>query len=122
MAEGGLTASTAVVYRPGMKLQLRDLVYSLFYATACGGLVYCCASCLWRIAEVPAGSKVLFVIMVFFGGYGAYLCGQTAVEILQGTRRLDQEDSDQETTVVQATGSVEVVAAVVSAAVDGTSP
>jgi len=117
-----LTASTAVVYRPGMKLQLRDLVYSLFYATACGGLVYCCASCLWRLAEVPAGSKVLFVVMVFFGGYGAYLCGQTAVEILQGTRRLDQEDSDQETTVVQATGSVEVVAAVVSAAVDGTSP
>ena len=121
MAEGGLTAPTAVVYRPEMKLQFRDLVYALFYATACGGLVYCCASCLWRLAEVPAGSKVLFVVMVFFGGYGAYLCGQTAVEILQGTRRLDQEDSDQETTV-QSTGSAEVAAAVVSAAVDGTSP
>ena len=120
-AESGLTASTAVVYRPGMKVQLRDLAYSLFYATACGGLVYCCASCLWRIAEVPSGNKTLFVVMVFFGGYGAYLCGQTSVEILQGARRRDEEEPVDGTTVY-ATGSPEVATAIVSTVSENTSP
>ena len=113
--------ATAVVYRPDMRLQVRDLFYSLFYAIACGGLVYCCASCLWRLTEVPTGSKTLFVVMVFFGGYGAYLCGQTSVEILQGGRRIDEEQPADETTV-QATGSVEVAAAIAPAAIDNTSP
>ncbi|MEE3285656.1 MAG: hypothetical protein VX311_13830 [Planctomycetota bacterium] len=113
--------ATAVVYRPGMRLQVRDLFYSLFYAIACGGLVYCCASCLWRLTEVPTGSKTLFVVMVFFGGYGAYLCGQTSVEILQGARRVDEEEPADETTA-QTTGLAEVSAAVVSTAIDNTSP
>ena len=67
---------------------MRELVYAALYAAACAGLVYCCASSLWRIGDVPGAAKVLFAVLVFFGAYGAYLCGQTSVEIVQSLNRL----------------------------------
>jgi len=69
-----------------MKRKLREVLYAGMYATACVGLVYCCGSCLWRIGGLASGT-LLFGILVLFGGYGAFLCGQTAVEILQGLKR-----------------------------------
>ena len=69
-----------------MKRKVREVLYAGMYATACVGLVYCCGSCLWRIGGLASG-KLLFGILVLFGGYGAFLCGQTAVEILQGLKR-----------------------------------
>ena len=78
-----------------MRETVRELVYAVFYAGACAGLVYCCGSSLWRLGYVPAGSRVLFVVMVFFGGYGAYLCGQTSVEIVQALRKTDEADEEQ---------------------------
>jgi len=82
-----LTGVSRVVYRPGMRVKVRELLYALLYAVACAGLVYCCGSSLWRIGEVPVGSKVLFAVMIFFGAYGAYLCGQTSLEIVQAVLR-----------------------------------
>ncbi len=76
-----------MVYRPGMRVKVRELLYGLLYGGACAGLVYCCGSSLWRIGSVPDGSKVLFAVMIFFGAYGAYLCGQTSLEIVQAVLR-----------------------------------
>ena len=84
-----------VVYRSEMMAKLREVVYAVLYAGACAGLVYCCASSLWRIGEVPGGSKVLFAVMIFFGAYGAYLCGQTSVEIMQSLRKQNEADDGQ---------------------------
>ena len=81
-----------VVYRPRMRVVVRELLYAALYAAACAGLVYCCASSLWRIGDVPGRSKVLFAVMVFFGAYGAYLCGQTSVEIMQSLRKQNEAD------------------------------
>ena len=89
-----MTTAWGVVYRPLMLVKVREIVYAVLYAGACAGLVYCCGSSLWRIGEVPGGSKVLFVVMVFFGGYGAYLCGQTSVEIVQSLRKTAEADED----------------------------
>jgi len=69
-----------------MKRKVRELLYAGMYATASVGLVYCCGSCLWRIGDLASG-QLLFGILVLFGGYGAFLCGQTAVEILQGLQQ-----------------------------------
>ncbi len=70
-----------------MGVKVREFLYALLYAFACAGLVYCCGSSLWRIGDVPGGSKMLFAVMIFFGGYGAYLCGQTSLEIVQAVLR-----------------------------------
>ena len=83
-----MTVGLGVVYRPGMRAVMRELVYAALYAAACAGLVYCCASSLWRIGDVPGVAKVRFAVLVFFGAYGAYLCGQTSVEIFQSLNRL----------------------------------
>ena len=69
-----------------MKRKVRELLYAGMYATSCVGLVYCCGSCLWRIGDLASG-QLLFGILVHFGGYGAFLCGQAAVEILQGLQQ-----------------------------------
>ena len=69
-----------------MKRKLREVLYAGMYATACVGLVYCCGACLWRSGDLASG-QLLFGILVLFGGYGAFLCGQTAVEILQGLQQ-----------------------------------
>ncbi len=61
----------------------KELVYALLYAAAAGGLVYCCGSSVGRIGSVPGVSRPIYLIMVSFGGYGAWLCGQTSVEIVQ---------------------------------------
>jgi hypothetical protein len=37
---------------------------------------------------------VLFGVMIFFGGYGAYLCGQTSVEIVQAVLRPGNEAAE----------------------------
>lgn len=78
---------SGVVYRPVMRVKVREFLYALLYGLACAGLVYCCGSSLWRIGDVPGGSKMLFAVMIFFGGYGAYLCGQTSLEIVQAVLR-----------------------------------
>jgi len=112
-----------VVYRPGMRVKVRELVYAVLYAGACGGLVYCCGSSLWRIGDVPGGSKVLFAVMVFFGAYGAYLCGQTSVEIVQSLCKPGEAEeepgSEEEGDSSDALGAVavEAAAAVVAATV-----
>ena len=92
-----------VVYRPRMRAVMRELVYAVLYAAACAGLVYCCASSLWRIGDVPGAAKVLLAVLVCFGAYGAYLCGQTSVEIVQSLNTLGdavepeaEEDSSSE--------------------------
>ena len=85
-----MTCVEEVVYRPRMRAVVRELVYAALYAAACAGLVYCCASSLWRIGDVPGASKVLFAVLVFFGAYGAYLCGQTSVEIVQSLSKLGE--------------------------------
>ena len=69
-----------------MRRKVRELLYAGMYATSSVGLVYCCGSCLWRIGDLASG-QLLFGILVLFGGYGAFLCGQTAVEILQGLQQ-----------------------------------
>ena len=76
-----------MVYRPVMRVKLQEILYALLYGIACVGLVYCCGSSLWRIGDVPGGSKLLFAVMIFFGAYGAYLCGQTSLEIVQAVLR-----------------------------------
>ena len=70
-----------------MAVKVREILYAVLYAVACAGLVYCCGSSLWRIGGVPGGSKMLFAVMIFFGAYGAYLCGQTSLEIVQAVLR-----------------------------------
>ena len=118
-----MTRVLKVVYRPLMRAVVRELVYAALYAAACAGLVYCCASSLWRIGDVPGGSKVLFAVLVFFGAYGAYLCGQTSVEIVQSLSKLgeaaesdSQEDSSSEPGGAEST--TESAAVVVKAVVD----
>ncbi|MDP7275820.1 MAG: hypothetical protein QF363_10105 [Planctomycetaceae bacterium] len=61
----------------------REVVYALLYAAAAVGLVYCCVSSVGRLASVPASSRPMYLVMVSFGTYGAWLCGQTAFEIVQ---------------------------------------
>ena len=90
-----------------MKRKVREVLYAGMYATACVGLVYCCGSCLWRIGGLASG-KLLFGILVLFGGYGAFLCGQTAVEILQGLQQPPELEES----------AVEVVAGGVSHAIE----
>ena len=85
-----MTCVLQVVYRPRMRVVVRELLYAVLYAAACAGLVYCCASSLWRIGDVPGAAKVLFAVLVFFGAYGAYLCGQTSVEIVQALNKLGE--------------------------------
>ena len=118
-----MTRALKLVYRPLMRAVVRELVYAALYAAACAGLVYCCASSLWRIGDVPGGSKVLFAVLVFFGAYGVYLCGQTSVEIVQSLSKLGeaaesdpQEDSSSEPGGAEST--TESAAVVVKAVVD----
>ena len=41
---------------------------------------------------MPGQSRVLYVLLVAFGGYGAWLCAQTSVEITQSVlKRGDDE-------------------------------
>tara|TARA_B100000029_G_scaffold363273_1_gene356333 strand:- start:240 stop:524 length:285 start_codon:yes stop_codon:yes gene_type:complete len=67
-----------------MREFIRQMVYAVLYGLACVGLVYCCASCFWRLGSVPSGSVAMFVVLVLFGAYGAYLCGQSSIEIFMG--------------------------------------
>ena len=72
----------------------RELVYALLYATAAVGLIYCCGSSVGRLASVPGASRPIYLIMVTFGAYGAWLCGQTSYEIVQAlTSGADQGES-----------------------------
>ena len=93
-----------------MKRKLREVLYAGMYATACVGLVYCCGSCLWRIGGL-AGGRLLFGILVLFGGYGAFLCGQTAVEILHGLKRPEALEEEPVEVVVAAAGESGVATA-----------
>ncbi len=90
-----------------MKRKVRELLYAGMYATSCVGLVYCCGSCLWRSGDLASG-QLLFGILVLFGGYGAFLCGQTAVEILQGLQQPPELEKS----------AGEVVAGAVSSAIE----
>ena len=55
-----------------------------------------------------ASGQLLFGILVLFGGYGAFLCGQTAVEILQGLQQPPELEKS----------AGEVVASAVSSAIE----
>ena len=112
-----------VVYRPRMRVVVRELLYAALYAAACAGLVYCCASSLWRIGDVPGAAKVLFGVLIFFGAYGAYLCGQTSVEIVQALNKLGEtgesdpeaDPSSEPESMVSTAGTAAVEAAVAGA-------
>lgn len=72
--------------------RVRESVFAVLYALSAVGLVYCCGVCLWRLGTVPGQSRVLYVLLVAFGGYGAWLCAQTSVEITQSVlKRGDDE-------------------------------
>lgn len=75
----------------------KESVFAVLYALSAIGLIYCCGVCLWRVSAVPSQSRVLFVLLVAFGGYGAWLCAQTAVEIAQSVlKRVDDETGKSE--------------------------
>jgi len=89
-----------------MRTIVRETLYALLYAGACAGLVYCCGSCFWRLGDVASG-KVLYGVLVLFGAYGAFLCGQTSVEIVQGLRQVDElEPEDVAEAVAAVAGQV----------------
>jgi len=92
-----------------MRTIVRETVYGLLYGGACAGLVYCCGSCLWRLGDVASG-KMLYGLLVLFGAYGAFLCGQTSVEIFQGLRRVDEREPEDVAEAVAGQVALEVTA------------